>query len=119
MKAAEELDAMGLSTTVADARFAKPLDHDLIRRLAANHEALITLEEGAVGGCGAHVLQFLAMEGALDSGLRIRPMVFPDTFIDQDSPAKMYEAAAMQAADIVRTAVGALGQSKIIGGARA
>jgi 1-deoxy-D-xylulose-5-phosphate synthase len=119
MKAAEELDAMGLSTTVADARFAKPLDHDLIRNLATHHEALITLEEGAVGGFGSHVLQFLAMEGALDDGLRIRPMVFPDTFIDQDTPAKMYETAAMQAADIVRTAVGALGQSEVAGGVRA
>lgn len=115
MKAAEELDAMGLSTTVADARFAKPLDHDLIRDLAANHEAIITLEEGAIGGFGSHVMQFLAMDGAFDAGLRIRPMVFPDTFIDQDSPVKMYEAAAMQAADIVRTAVGALGQGSALG----
>ncbi len=119
LKAAEELDAMGLATTVADARFAKPLDHDLIRDLAANHEALVTIEEGSVGGFGSHVLQFLAMEGVLDNGLRIRPMVFPDTFIDHDSPAAMYESAGMQAADIVRTAVGALGQSKVIDGARA
>ena len=119
LKAAEELDAMGLSTTVADARFAKPLDRDLVRRLAAEHEALVTIEEGAVGGFGSHVLQFLAMEGALDDGLRIRPMVFPDTFIDQDSPAKMYESAGMQAGDIVRTAVGALGRGEVAGGARA
>ena len=119
MKAAEELDAMGLSATVADARFAKPLDHDLIRDLAANHEALVTIEEGSVGGFGSHVLQFLAMEGALDNGLRIRPMVFPDTFIDHDSPAAMYESAGMQAADIVRTAVGALGAQQVTDGVRA
>ncbi len=119
LKAAEELDAMGLSTTVADARFAKPLDHDLIRDLAQNHEAFVTLEEGAVGGFGSHVLQFLAMEGALDTGLRIRPMVFPDTFIDHDSPAKMYEAAGMQAADIVRTAIIALGIENLASEVRA
>jgi 1-deoxy-D-xylulose-5-phosphate synthase len=109
LKAAEELDARGLSTTVADARFSKPLDRDLILRLAREHEALITVEEGAVGGFGSHVLQLLAMEGVLDTGLRVRPMVFPDIFIDQDSPAKMYEVAAMNAPQIVATAMAALG----------
>lgn len=109
LKAAETLDAQGLPTTVADARFAKPLDEDMILNLARNHEALITVEEGAVGGFSSHVLHFLATSGALDAGLRIRPMVFPDTFIDQDSPAKMYEAAGMQAADIAATARAALG----------
>ena len=105
LNAAETLEAAGLSTTVADARFAKPLDTDLVERLAANHEALITIEEGAVGGFGSHVLQHLAMTGALDHGLKIRPLAFPDTFLDQDSPAKMYETAKMQAADIVAAAM--------------
>ncbi len=109
LKAAEELDARGLSTTVADARFCKPLDRDLILRLAREHEALITIEEGSVGGFSSHVLHLLATEGMLDGGLRVRPMVFPDIFIDQDSPARMYEIAAMNAADIVRTAMAALG----------
>jgi 1-deoxy-D-xylulose-5-phosphate synthase len=109
LKAAEELDARGLSTTVADARFAKPLDRDLIQRLARAHEALVTIEEGAVGGFGSHVLHLLAMEGMLDAGLRVRPMCFPDIFIDQDSPAKMYDAAAMNAPHIVATAMAALG----------
>lgn len=111
LKAAEELDAMGLSATVADARFAKPLDRDLILRLAREHEALITIEEGAVGGFGSHVVHLLAEAGALDSGLRIRSMVLPDEFQEQDSPAKMYQAAAMQAEDIVRKAVETLGAS--------
>ena len=110
LRAAEELDARGLSTTVADARFAKPLDRDLILRLAREHETLVTIEEGAVGGFGSHVLHLLATAGALDHGLRVRPMVLPDTFIDQDSPAKMYEAAGLDAASIVRTALAALGQ---------
>ena len=109
LTAAEELDARGLSCTVADARFAKPLDRDLILRLAREHEALITVEEGAVGGFGSHVLQLLASEGALDRGLAVRPMVLPDLFIDQDSPAKMYEQAGLTAADIVRTALSAVG----------
>ena len=111
LRAAEELDAMGLSTTVADARFAKPLDRDLILRLAREHEALVTIEEGAVGGFGSHVMQLLAEEGALDAGLRLRSMVLPDAFQNQDSPAKMYETAGLQAADIVRKAVAALGVS--------
>ena len=111
LKAAEELEARGLSTTVADARFAKPLDHDLILRLAREHEALVTIEEGAVGGFGSHVLQFLATEGVLDAGLKIRPMVFPDIFIDQDKPVKMYDVAAMNAPHIVETALRALGQA--------
>jgi 1-deoxy-D-xylulose-5-phosphate synthase len=111
LKAAEELEARGLSTTVADARFAKPLDRDLILRLAREHEALITVEEGAVGGFASHVLHLLAVEGALDAGLRVRPMVFPDIFIDQDSPAKMYEVAGMNAAQIVETALKALGSA--------
>ena len=107
--AAEELDARGQSTTVADARFAKPLDRDLILDLARNHEALITIEEGSIGGFGSHVLHLLANEGALDHGLKVRPMVLPDVFIDQDSPAKMYEFAGLTATDIVQKALGVLG----------
>src|SRR5205085_12079534 len=85
--AAETLAAHGLTTTVADARFAKPLDVDLLLRLAREHEVLITIEEGAVGGFGSHVLQTLAEHGVLDTGIKIRSMVLPDVFIDQDSPA--------------------------------
>ena len=107
--AAEELDAAGLSTTVADARFAKPLDHDLIRRLARHHEVLITVEEGAVGGFGSHVLHFLAHEGLLETGLKVRPLVLPDMFIDQAKPEKMYADAGLDAAGIVRTVFAALG----------
>ncbi|SEA37705.1 1-deoxy-D-xylulose-5-phosphate synthase [Rubrimonas cliftonensis] len=111
MKAAEELDARGLSATVADARFAKPLDRDLILRLAREHAALITVEEGATGGFGAHVLHLLANEGALDGGLRIRTLCFPDAFIDQDSPARMYELAGVNAGHMVAAALAALGEA--------
>ena len=108
-KAAVELTARGLSTTVADARFAKPLDEDLIRRLALNHEVLITVEEGAAGGFGSFVLQFLAVQGLLDQGLKIRPMVLPDLFIDQDKPDRQYDLATLNARHIVDTALAALG----------
>ncbi|MDT8342928.1 MAG: 1-deoxy-D-xylulose-5-phosphate synthase [Thermohalobaculum sp.] len=114
MRAAEELDARGLPTTVADARFAKPLDRDLILNLARNHEALITIEEGSVGGFGSHVLHLLAHEGMLEHGLRVRPMVLPDVFMDQDAPARMYELAGLCAPDIVRTALAALGQAEAV-----
>jgi 1-deoxy-D-xylulose-5-phosphate synthase len=110
LKAAEQLTALGLSTTVADARFAKPLDEDLIRRLATSHEVLITIEEGSIGGFGSHVLQFLATSGLIDRGLKVRPMVLPDVFIDHDKPEKMYERAGLSAAGIVATALGALGR---------
>ncbi len=109
LMAADKLSAYGLSATVADARFAKPLDEDLIRRLAREHEVLITIEEGAVGGFGSHVLQFLAMNGLLDRGLKVRPMVLPDRFLDHDTPEKMYEAAGLDANGIVATVLGALG----------
>ncbi|MCW2242934.1 1-deoxy-D-xylulose-5-phosphate synthase [Azospirillum canadense] len=109
MKAAAELGARGLSTTVADARFAKPLDEDLVRRLALEHEVLITIEEGSVGGFGSFVLQFLATKGLLDNGLKIRPMVLPDRFQDHDSPAKQYEEAGLNARHIVATVLQALG----------
>jgi 1-deoxy-D-xylulose-5-phosphate synthase len=114
LKAAEELEARGLSTTVADARFAKPLDRDLILRLARGHEALITVEEGAVGGFGSHVLQLLALEGVLDHGLKVRPMVLPDFFIDQDKPVNMYEQAGLNAPRIVETALRALGEGEAV-----
>jgi 1-deoxy-D-xylulose-5-phosphate synthase len=110
LKAAEELAAYGLSTTVADARFAKPLDTDLVLRLANEHEVLITIEEGAIGGFGAYVLQTLAEHGVLDSGLKVRAMVLPDVFIDQDAPAAMYARAGLDTKGIVRKAFEALGK---------
>lgn len=109
LAAAEELAARGLSTTVADARFAKPLDEDLIRRLAREHEVLITIEEGAVGGFGSHVLQFLSSDGLLDNGVKVRSMMLPDFFVNHDSPAKQYETAALTSSNIVSTALTALG----------
>jgi len=99
-EAAQSLATQGITPTIADARFAKPLDEDLILRLARDHEALITIEEGAIGGFGSHVAQLLAENGVFDSGLRFRSMVLPDTFIDHASPADMYAAARMNAADI-------------------
>ena len=111
-KAAAELGARGLSTTVADARFAKPLDEELVRRLALEHEVLITVEEGSVGGFGSFVLHHLATAGLLDGGLKIRPMVLPDRFLDHDSPARQYEEAGLAARHIVATALGALGSRK-------
>ena len=109
LKAAEMLAAQGLSATVADARFAKPLDRALVLRLAKEHEVLITVEEGAIGGFGAFVLQTLCEHGALDRGLKLRCMVLPDRFIDQDSPAAMYAAAGLDARGIVAKAFEALG----------
>ena len=102
----------GLSTTVADARLAKPLDEDMIARLAREHEVLITIEEGAVGGFGSHVLHFLAQSGHLDHGLRIRSMVLPDSFIQHDSPSKMYDEAGLNAPHIVAQALAALGMEE-------
>jgi 1-deoxy-D-xylulose-5-phosphate synthase len=110
LKAADELAAFGLSTTVADARFAKPLDVDLLLRLAREHEVLIALEEGAIGGFGAHVLQSLAEHGMLDRGLKVRAMVLPDVFLDQDTPAAMYARAGLDAKGIVAKAFEALGK---------
>ena len=101
LKAADTLESQGLSTTVADARFAKPLDHDLILQLVRNHEVLITVEEGSRGGFGAFVLHFLADQGLLDNGVKIRTMTLPDIFQDHDSPEKMYDAARLNAAQIV------------------
>ena len=111
LEAADELQAHGLSCTVADARFAKPLDEDMIRRLAREHEVMITIEEGAIGGFAAHVLQFLAKDGLLDNGLKIRPMTLPDRFIAHGTPGGMYADAGMTTMDIVKTALAALGSN--------
>ena len=122
LTAADQLATFGLSTTVADARFAKPLDKDLIKRLAQNHEVLVTIEEGSVGGFGSFVLQYLAEDGLLDRGLKVRPMVLPDVFIDHGKPDKMYEAAGLSADGIVATVFKALGRDKLtgeLGGGRA
>jgi 1-deoxy-D-xylulose-5-phosphate synthase len=112
LKAADELGARGLSTTVADARFAKPLDRDLVRRLAAEHEVLITIEEGAVGGFAAQVAQELAMTGQFDEGLKFRSMMLPDRFIEHDKPERQYEEAGLDARAIVATALAALGRAE-------
>ena len=109
LAAAEALEARGISTTVADARFAKPLDTDLIAQLVAHHGALITVEQGAEGGFGAQVLHWLARTGRLDGGVAIRTMTLPDRFIDQASPARMYAEAGLTAGDIAATAMQALG----------
>jgi 1-deoxy-D-xylulose-5-phosphate synthase len=111
LKAAEDLSAKGYSTSVADARFCKPLDEDLICRLARDHQVLITIEEGAIGGFAAHILQCLERHGLLDEDLKIRTMMLPDRFIDHDGPLEMYAAAALNAPDIVATALAALGQA--------
>jgi 1-deoxy-D-xylulose-5-phosphate synthase len=115
LKAADMLGAQGLSCTVADARFAKPLDEELVRRLARDHEVLVTVEEGSVGGFGSFVLQYLALNGMLDRGLKIRPMVLPDTFIDHDAPQKQYDQAGLNAVQIVMTALSAMGCGKETG----
>jgi 1-deoxy-D-xylulose-5-phosphate synthase len=107
--AAEDLASKGLSTTVADARFAKPLDTDLVRRLAREHEVLITVEEGAVGGFGSQVLQYLAMAGLLDRGLKVRPLTLPDRFLDHAAPHRQYDLAGLNAPQIVASALAALG----------
>ncbi|MCY4450519.1 MAG: 1-deoxy-D-xylulose-5-phosphate synthase [Immundisolibacterales bacterium] len=112
LTAAEELDGQGISTTVADARFAKPLDAGLLRTLAREHEVLVTIEEGAAGGFGSQVLHLLAGNGWLDGGPRVRPMVLPDRFIDHDKPDLQYAAAGLLSSDIVATALEALGRSE-------
>jgi len=114
LKAADELGAKGLSTTVADARFCKPLDSDLVRRLAREHEVLITIEEGAIGGFATHVMHDLAHAGLLESGVKFRPMTLPDIFIDHDAPQKQYEVAGLNARHIVSQALAALGVSEAV-----
>jgi 1-deoxy-D-xylulose-5-phosphate synthase len=119
LHAADLLAARGYSTTVADARFAKPLDEALILRLAREHEALITVEEGAMGGFGAFVLHLLAERGMLDRGLRVRTLTLPDVFQDQDKPEVMYARAGLDADGILHAALGALGVDNAVGGRRA
>jgi 1-deoxy-D-xylulose-5-phosphate synthase len=111
LAAADELAARGLATTVADARFAKPIDTDMVLRLAREHEVLITVEEGSIGGFAAQVMQLLATEGVLDGGLKIRPMILPDRFIEHDSPVKQYEDAGLDAKHIVATVLTAIGKA--------
>jgi 1-deoxy-D-xylulose-5-phosphate synthase len=113
MKAADELATHGLSCTVADARFAKPLDTALVERLAREHEVLITIEEGSMLGFGSMVMHHLATRGLLDRGLKIRPMCLPDTFIDHEAPRKQYDQAGLNAPHIVATALGALGKAEM------
>jgi 1-deoxy-D-xylulose-5-phosphate synthase len=121
LKAADTLDARGLSTTVADLRFAKPLDEALIRRLLATHEVAVTIEEGAIGGLGAHVLTMASDEGLIDGGLKLRTMRLPDLFQDQDKPEKQYDQAGLNAEHIVDTVLKALRHNSagVIEGARA
>ncbi len=119
LKAADELGTYGLSTTVADARFAKPLDTQLIERLAREHAVLITIEEGSMGGFGSYVLQHLAWKGLLENGLKVRPMCLPDILIDHDSPKKQYDVAGLNAPHIVATALAALGRDAMAQPARA
>jgi 1-deoxy-D-xylulose-5-phosphate synthase len=111
--AADDLATYGLSTTIADARFAKPLDEDLIHQLARHHEVLITVEEGSVGGFGSFVLHYLASQGLLDHGLKIRTMVLPDRFIEHNKPELQYEEAGLTARHIVATTLSALGVAMV------
>ena len=114
LKAASKLDAKGISTTVADARFAKPLDQKLIMNLCLNHEVLITIEEGSIGGFGSHVFQMLSEKGIFDKGLKIRSMILPDQFIDQDTPENMYKTAGLDAEAIEQKALDTLKSNIVI-----
>jgi 1-deoxy-D-xylulose-5-phosphate synthase len=107
-KAADQLEAKGLSTTVADLRFAKPLDEELIRRLLTTHEVAVTVEEASIGGLGAHILTMASDEGLVDGGLKIRTMRLPDAFLDHDKPEKQYDEAGLNAPQIVETVLKAL-----------
>jgi len=108
LKAADQLEGKGLSTTVADLRFAKPLDSELIRKLITTHEVIVTIEEGSIGGLGAHVLTLASDEGLTDAGLKIRTLRLPDLFIEQDAPEKQYDEAGLNAPAIVDTVLAAL-----------
>jgi len=114
LKAANELDVKGISTSVIDARFAKPLDHQLIIDLCLNHEVLITIEEGSIGGFGSHVFQMLSERGIFDRGLKIRSMILPDQFIDHDTPEKMYKVAGLDAKAIEQKAIDTLKSNIVI-----
>ena len=100
IKASESLNQKGISTSVADARFAKPLDEDLIWQLSTTHEIIISIEEGSIGGFGSHLMQFLTNRGLIDKGIKFRSMVLPDYFIDQDTPENMYKKAGLDANSI-------------------
>jgi 1-deoxy-D-xylulose-5-phosphate synthase len=113
IKASDLLLAKGINPTIADARFAKPLDKNMIIDLVLNHDALITIEEGVIGGFGSHVQQLLLNEGIFDNGFKFRSMVFPDTFLDQDTPAQMYQEAAMSAHDIEMKVLEILGVASL------
>jgi 1-deoxy-D-xylulose-5-phosphate synthase len=108
LKAADQLEARGLSTTVADLRFAKPLDSELIRKLLTTHEVAVTIEEASIGGLGAHVLTLASDEGLVDAGLKIRTMRLPDAFLEHDKPEKQYDEARLNAPHIVETVLKAL-----------
>jgi 1-deoxy-D-xylulose-5-phosphate synthase len=113
LKAADELTAHGLSTTVADARFAKPIDEDLVLRLAREHEVLIIIEEGSIGGFASQVLNLLATKGMLDKGLRVRPMMLPDVFMRHAEPEQQYAEAGLKTKDIVATALTAFAAERL------
>ena len=122
LKAADRLDAQGLSTTVADLRFAKPLDQALIRKLCTTHEVVVTIEEGAIGGLGAHVLTLASDEGLTDAGLKIRTLRLPDVFQSHDKPEKQYAEAGLDADALVEAALKALRHNSVgvvVGEARA
>jgi 1-deoxy-D-xylulose-5-phosphate synthase len=112
-KAADELEAKGLSTTVADLRFAKPLDSELIRKVLTTHEVAVTIEEAAIGGLGAHVLTLASDEGLVDAGLKIRTMRLPDVFQDHDKPEKQYDEARLNAPHIAETVLKALRRNSV------
>ena len=111
LKAADELAARGLSTTVADARFAKPIDEDLVRRLAREHEVMVTVEEGAIGGFASQVMHFMAHDGLLENGLKFRPLCLPDFFIDHDKPDNQMKLAGLDSDGILGAVLSALGRS--------
>jgi 1-deoxy-D-xylulose-5-phosphate synthase len=114
LKAADQLASFGISATVADARFAKPLDRELILQLAEHHEVLITVEEGAIGGFGSQVMQLLSLEGLLDGQVKFRSMVLPDVFLDHDKPEAMYARAGLDASGIVAMAVATFGRPGLV-----
>ena len=114
LNASNKLDSQGISTTVADARFAKPLDQQLIMNLCLNHEVLITIEEGSIGGFGSHVFQMLSERGIFDKGLKIRSMILPDQFIDQDTPENMYKTAGLDAEAIEQKVLDTLKSNIVI-----
>ena len=114
LKATESLNQKGISVTVADMRFAKPIDQDLILDLCLKHEALITIEEGSIGGFGSHVMQFLSSRGILDKGIKLRSMILPDIFIDQDTPENMYKKARLDSISIEEKILEALKSNVIL-----